>query len=130
MLPEKELAKQSRSKNRSNTFNPKQEKKKREPKGTTQRISLEMLRSGMNYNEIASERMLTPTTIFGHLRSFVTSGELKWEDIIIPRHIDYVRKLFEREGTPENISDYNKLLPKEICTNEYFCIARMLLNDD
>ncbi len=130
VLPEEEFVKKSRSRSRSNTASQKPEKKKREPKGTTQRVSLEMFRSGMNYNEIAAERMLVPSTIFGHLRSFVETGDLKWEDIIIQEHITFVKKLFEREGTPDNISDYNKLLPKDICPNEYYHIAKMLLGED
>ena len=124
VLPEEELARQGRSKT------PKTEKKKRDPKGTTQRTSLQMLRSGMNYNEIATARMLTPSTIFGHLRGFVQTGELKWDEIVIPAHIEYVKKLFEREGKPANISDYNRLLPQEICSSEYYQIAKMLLNID
>ncbi len=124
VLPEEELARQGRSKT------PKTEKKKRDPKGTTQRTSLQMLRSGMNYNEIATARMLTPSTIFGHLRGFVQTGELKWDEIVIPTHIEYVKKLFEREGKPANISDYNRLLPQEICSSEYYQIAKMLLNID
>jgi hypothetical protein len=74
--------------------------------------------------------MLTPSTIFGHLRGFVQTGELKWDEIVIPTHIEYVKKLFEREGKPANISDYNRLLPQEICSSEYYQIAKMLLNID
>ena len=130
VLPDGELAKLKKSSSKTTSTKQTTPKKKRDPKGTTQRISLRMFQSGMNYNEIAAERMLVPGTIFGHLRGFVESGELKWSDIIIPQHIDFVKNLFEREGAPENISDYNKLLPKDICPSEYYYIAKMLLGDD
>ena len=130
VLPDGELAKLKKSSSKTTSTKQTTPKKKRDPKGTTQRISLQMFQSGMNYNEIAAERMLVPGTIFGHLRGFVESGELKWSDIIIPQHIDFVKNLFEREGAPVNISDYNKLLPKDICPSEYYHIAKMLLGDD
>mgnify|MGYP002622260164 CR=1 FL=1 len=100
--------------------------KKRAPKGTTQRLSLEMLRSGQNYNEIAAERMLSPNTIFGHLKGFVSTGELRWDEVLIPGHVEFVSELFERNGKPAQISDYNQLLPRDICTGEYYQIAQML----
>ena len=33
---------------------------------------------------------------------------------------------FEQHGQPERISDYLKLLPKEICSSEYYKIAYLL----
>ena len=132
-LPEEELRKLEKKKNTkarqesSSKYKPEPTpKKKKEPKGSSQRTSLDMLRSGKNFYEIATERLLAPSTIFGHLRGFVDTGEITMQDILIPQHIDYVRRLFEREGKPEHISDYNKLLPPGICSSEYYQIAKLL----
>ena len=121
---EKEKKKQQRR--RKNTDGQEEPMKKRAPKGTTQKLSLEMLRAGKNYNEIAAERMLAPSTVFGHLRGFVSTGELRWDEVLIPAHIQFVSELFERNGKPAQISDYNKLLPHDICASEYYQIAQML----
>lgn len=126
VLTDAELEREKKVRNRKKGSVSDEPVKKRAPKGTTQRLSLEMLRSGKNYNEIAAERMLSPNTVFGHLKGFVSTGELRWDEVLIPGHVEFVSELFERNGKPAQISDYNQLLPRDICTGEYYQIAQML----
>jgi hypothetical protein len=51
-------------------------------KGSTQRLTLEMLRSGKTIQEIALSRELKATTICSHLAGFIEQGELKLNEIL------------------------------------------------
>lgn len=124
VLPEEELSR--RSLQRSQKSLKSTEQKQREPKISTQEKTFILFQSGKNLYEIASDRMLTPNTVFGHLRSLVEQGKLKMEDILLEEHIDYVKRLFAQEGKPEHLYEYTKLLPKDICTSEYYAIAKLL----
>jgi hypothetical protein len=63
------------------TKEPKKKKAKVE-KGSTQRLTLEMLRSGKTIQEIALGRELKATTICSHLAGFIEQGELKLNEIL------------------------------------------------
>ena len=57
-------------------------KPEKKEKGATQKLTLEMYRSGKTIEEIATERGMAATTIEAHLSSFVTSGEINVHDFI------------------------------------------------
>ncbi len=52
------------------------------PKPNSRQISLIMFEDGMTPEQIAEERGLVPSTIFGHLCSFVAKGELAVERLV------------------------------------------------
>ena len=56
--------------------------KPKQKKDSSKKISLELFRSGKTIEDIADERVLNPNTIFGHLASFVVSGEVKVTDLM------------------------------------------------
>lgn len=62
----------------------KKEKAPKAPKEKTAMISLRMLRQGMTRAEVAEERGLALSTVTGHLRPFVLSGELTMEELYTP----------------------------------------------
>lgn len=84
-------------------------KKPKKKKGDTYKISLELFKSGKNIQEIANERELNENTIFGHLASFVASGEVKITDLMEKEHYNNLLELIPKT-TFENLSDLkNKL---------------------
>lgn len=58
------------------------ERKEKKPKGYSQRESLKMWRSGMNIEEIASQRNLATGTVAVHLADMVRLEELRLSDIL------------------------------------------------
>jgi len=87
-------------------------------KGSTKLISLEMFQAGKTIEEIAKERGFVTDTIFGHLASFIKSGEIKPTDLIseerfkelkelIPNH--KFQSLTELKNQLDNQYTYNEL---------------------
>jgi hypothetical protein len=66
---------------KTTTKEPKKKKAKVE-KGSTQRLSLQMMRSGKTIQEIALSRELKASTICSHLAGFIEQGELKLNEIL------------------------------------------------
>ena len=71
---------------------------KKEPKEKTQNISLRLYQSGKSVDEIATDRNLTPTTIFTHLAGFIPTGEVELHDLIPDAHITLVREALAQHG--------------------------------
>ena len=65
-----------------NTPKTQKKSKPKVEKGSTQRLTLEMLRSGKSIQEIALSRELKATTICSHLAGFIEQGELKLNEIL------------------------------------------------
>lgn len=122
LMPEEERAKRKRQQKIKMVVS----KKPASKKGDSARISLDMLKSGMDYTSIAAERNLAPSTIFGHLNTFVKSGDIQLSDIIIQSHKTFVANLISTHDRPEYMSDFLKLLPANICKSEYWAILHEL----
>ncbi|MFT6127015.1 MAG: hypothetical protein ACJAVA_001496 [Flavobacteriaceae bacterium] len=73
-------------------------------KGETKTISLDLFKAGKPIDQIALERELNANTIFGHLASFVSSGEVKINDLISKKHYKELKAIIPTH-TFENISD-------------------------
>ena len=78
-------------------------------KGDTKKISLKLFESGKNVSEIAEARGLNEATIFGHLASFITSGEVKITDLISKKHHDDLLKIIPTK-TFDSLSDLKNQL--------------------
>jgi HRDC domain protein len=79
----------------------KKDKAPKEPKEKTAEISLRMLRQGMTRADIAEERNLALSTVTGHLRPFVLSGELTMEELYTPPLVTAMADAVEKCG-PDN----------------------------
>jgi PIF1-like helicase/Helix-turn-helix domain len=98
--------------------------KPKKEKGATQRESLEMFKQGKTVNEIAEERKLTATTIFGHLAGFVATGDLAMEQLVPEKKIVAIRKAMEEY--PESlVTPLKALLGDEYSYNE----ISLVMND-
>ncbi len=81
-----------------------EEKTPKKKRGETKRISLDLYKKGKSIEEIALERELNENTIFGHLASFIPSGEIKITDLISEEHYNELKKAIPKHSF-ENLSD-------------------------
>ena len=92
--------------NDSEIFETKTLKKK---KVDTKKLSLDLFKSGKSIQDIANERELNENTIFGHLASFVSSGEVLISDLISNEHFNKLKEIIPNK-TFENLSDLKNQL--------------------
>ncbi len=132
LIPDSELKTRKRVSKSKSEKSPKSEKSgklPKEKKESTYEITLRLYNEGMDYNEIASERLLTPNTIFNHLMKFVDEGKLRFLDIVPADHIRQVRDIVRREGMPENPYTLDEFRPKGMCSQEFRRILKILKDD-
>ncbi len=70
-----------------------EELKPKRQKGDTKKISLDLFKAGKSIDQIALERELNVTTIFGHLASFTSSGEIEITDLMSKTHYVELKKI-------------------------------------
>lgn len=97
--------------------------KKTFQKGESDKISLELFQSGKTISEIAAERELAETTIFGHLSKFVNTGEVKIGALISEDHYNELLENIPKH-TFENLSDLKNQLDQKYQYHE----IRLVLN--
>lgn len=98
----------------------------KEKKESTYETTLRLFNEGKDYNQIASERFLTPNTIFGHLMRLVDEGKVRFIDVVKPNHISEVRKIVEEQGMPEQHYLLDPYKPEWMCLKEFHRILGML----
>ncbi|SFJ51428.1 helix-turn-helix domain-containing protein [Olleya namhaensis] len=81
-----------------------EEAKPKRKKGDTKETSLQIFKAGKSIDQIAFERDLNVNTIFGHLASFIPSGEVKITDLISEKHYKELKEIIPKQ-TFENLSD-------------------------
>lgn len=74
--------------------------KSKKPKGETYLITKRMLDKGMTAEEIASERNLALSTIYGHIARFVEHGEYDAVDFIDKEKCDIIEEYFRDTEDP------------------------------
>lgn len=89
--------------------------KTKSPKiGASHRQSFELFRSGLSIEDIAAQRKLAVSTIFGHLIPFVASKELPVEKLVQPKALELVKKAFAEKGIHESLKQIKVMLPDEV----------------
>ena len=73
-------------------------------KGDTQKVSLQLFKQGKSIEEIANQRELNTNTIFGHLASFIPTGEVKTTDLISKETYQELKEIIPKK-TFETLSD-------------------------
>ncbi len=97
--------------------------KKKQEKGQSQRLSLEMFLQGKTIPEIAMERSYAASTIEGHLARFVASGELDILKLLPPEKVAYISEFFMETGSA-SISEAKIVLGDGVSFGE----LRMVMN--
>ncbi|MDW5290503.1 helix-turn-helix domain-containing protein [Formosa sp. PL04] len=85
------------------------EVKSKKDKIDTKKASLELFKSGKTIGNIAAERDLNENTIFGHLASYISSGEIKILDLMSTENYNELNKLIPQK-TFENLSELKNQL--------------------
>lgn len=100
------------------------DKIKKPKKADTYKVTLEMYRQGLNIDEIAQQRDLSPTTIFSHLAKLYTEGEaINVHQFVSSEEVDSVRKAKETLNSPETLKPYFEFFEEKM---EYFKIRLAL----
>lgn len=77
--------------------------------GETKKISLKLFKEGKSLNDIALERDLTVGTIFGHLASFIVTGEVKITDLMPIENYEALKVVIPKKEF-ENLTDLKQQL--------------------
>ncbi|MEL0645126.1 helix-turn-helix domain-containing protein [Olleya sp. Ti.3.14] len=101
-----------------------EEAKPKRKKGDTKETSLQIFKAGKSIDQIAFERDLNVNTIFGHLASFIPSGEVKITDLISEKHYKELKALIPKH-TFENLSDLKSQIDDKYSYGE----IRLVLDD-
>ncbi|XCF05753.1 helix-turn-helix domain-containing protein [Tamlana crocina] len=100
------------------------EPKKTKKKVDTKKESLQLFQSGKSIEDIAEERELTSNTIFGHLTSFIATGEVKITDLMTAEDYDELKSIIPQKSF-EGLSDLKQQLDDKYSYAE----LRLVVND-
>ena len=101
-----------------------EEPKPKKQKGDTKKISLELFKAGKPIDQIALERELNTNTIFGHLASFISSGEVKVTGLMSKEHYSELKDIIPSK-TFDNLPDLKHQLDEKYSYGE----LRLVLNE-
>ena len=73
-------------------------------KGESSKVSLNMFNEGKTLSEIAKERNMAVSTIYGHLMYYVKEGELSLEDIIPTEKIQIIKSYILNQENPKELT--------------------------
>lgn len=92
--------------------------------GDTKKESLDLFKTGKTIEQIANERELNENTIFGHLASFISSGEIKITDLMPHTYYEELKVEIPKKKF-ENLSDLKHQLDEKYSYGE----LRLVLED-
>ena len=98
------------------------------PKTNTKLLSLQAFQDGKNIQQIAQERELTSNTIFGHLASFIPTGEVQITDLMPVEKFEAAKKIIE-ESEFETLTDLKQIAGDEYTYSELRLVRDMLQKD-
>lgn len=87
-----------------NTPSKKKAKTKGESKVPTQLKTLELFKKGMSISEIAEERKLVESTIYGHFSKLVQEEKIDIEDVMSAEKLNQLKSIFGKE-MPSSLTD-------------------------
>ncbi|MEW4922495.1 helix-turn-helix domain-containing protein [Algibacter sp. 2305UL17-15] len=108
--------------NRAEIF---EEKPRRKKVTDSKKLSLELFKAGKTIFEIAKEREFVPSTIVGHLATFLDSGEVKVNDLMPVDHYEALKEIIPKK-TFENLSDLKSQLDDKYDYSEIRLVLKEL----
>ncbi len=103
------------------------ETKPKRQSGDSKKASLKLFKSGKSIRDIADERELNENTVFGHLASFISSGEVEITDLISVSHFEALKEIIPQK-TFENLSDLKHQLDEKYSYGELRLVLEYLNN--
>ncbi len=85
-------------------------RKPKQPKGSSQKETLALFKSGMSISEIANQRKLAKGTIEGHLADFVFTGEIEPREILTEEKINAIEKVLDQAKPGDNSASLKQQL--------------------
>ncbi|XMO86919.1 helix-turn-helix domain-containing protein [Algibacter sp. AS12] len=101
-----------------------EESKPKRVKGDTKKESLQLFKAGKTITEIANSRELNENTVFGHLASFIDTGEIKVTDLMSIEFYNELKAIIPKTKF-ENLSDLKHQLDDKYSYGE----LRLVIND-
>ena len=102
-------------------------KPKKKKKEDTKKISLDLFLKGKDVSQIAKERGLVETTIFGHLAHFVSIGELDYTVLIAEEKFEEIKSFLEN-NTTGSLTELMEASDKKFTYNELRLVLSCLDN--
>ena len=102
-------------------------KPKKKKKEDTKKISLDLFLKGKDVSQIAKERGLVETTIFGHLAHFVAIGELDYTVLIAEDRFEEIKSFLENNSTG-SLTELMEASDKKFTYNELRLVLSCLDN--
>ncbi|MBS4044209.1 MAG: AAA family ATPase [Chitinophagaceae bacterium] len=100
------------------TITTKKELPKKENKPSSKDISFQLFKSGKTILEIATERNLATSTIESHLLPFVSSGEIKIEEILPYHKIGTIEKVLKENEDRSSLTSIKEILGESYSFSE------------
>ena len=82
-------------------------------KGGTAKVSYTLFKEGKDVEEIANERNLARSTIYGHLQKYVISGEIQAEELVEGDKIPIIREVILQVGKDKGLNPIKSELGDE-----------------
>ena len=90
--------------------------------GESEKMTFGMLKSGKTIKEIAKERNLAISTIYGHLCSLVASDYLPSSEFIPEDRIQQILEAKNKLPNSSKLKEIKEILPEEITYDEIRCV--------
>ncbi len=88
------------------------------PKVKSEEVTMTLFRQGMRLDEIAAERGMAVSTIFGHLLKYVQSGDLAIDQLVSSDRKEAIRRVIQKVGTGEGLKAIKSLCPPDVTYDE------------
>ena len=89
-------------------------KEAKAPKEKTDVVTFKLFKMGMTIDEIAKKRGLTAATISGHLSRYVTTRELKLDDVLGNKKANYLRRIIKAVGPSSGLTAIKSICKDDI----------------
>lgn len=104
----------------------KKEKPLKVAKTPTREISFNMLMQGKSVQQIAEERHLAASTVFGHLFTYVHDGHIEPERLHPMNHRDEIMAFVSQHPDIKNTSEIKNALGEEVSYNEIRLVMEVM----
>ncbi len=91
--------------------------------GGTLEYTARLFRSGLNPEQIAKERGLSPTTIYMHLADLITAGRISAAQVVPAEKLAKIETAIQKVSSTQYLSPIKELLPSELDYNLIRCVV-------
>lgn len=104
-------------------------KPQKEPKIASKEVSFRLFMEGKSVAEIASERALAASTVFGHLLPYVQDGHIEPEKLMPMTHRDEIMAFINNNPDIRNTSEIKQALGSDVSYEEIRLVMELMNRD-